>query len=128
MLFLPTSDLGRFAFHRGSIVFNFAHGNGSLVPWIQLGLVLALARLEHGQAGSTKLSQPSELAGLAFDRQLLPHGNTLTLYLLAQPVRKMGTGSLLNLLFSGFDHGGGCNQGFTAPSLECKVYRPDTMV
>ena len=128
MLFLPASDLGHFTVHCGSVVFSFAHGNGSLVPWIQLGLVLALAKLGHGKAGSTELSQPSELARLVFDRQLLPHGNTLALYFLAVPVREMGTGSLLNLLFSGFDHGGSCNQGFTPPSLECKVYRPNTMV
>ena len=128
MLFLPASDLGHLAFHGRAVVFGFAHGNGRLVPGIQLGLVLALARLGHGKAGSTKLSQPSKLAGLVFDRQLLPHGNTLTLYLLAVPVREMGTGSLLNLLFSGFDHGGSCNQGFAPLAIECKIYRSNTMV
>ena len=105
-----------------------AHGNGCRVPWIQLGLVLALARLEHGKTGSTEFQQPSKLAGPVFDRHLLHHGNTLALYFLAQPVREMGAGSLFNLHFPGIDHGGSCNQGFAARSLECKVYRPNTMV
>ena len=128
MLFLPASDLGHFAFYLRPVVFGSAHGNGSLVPWVQLGLVLALARLEHGKAGATGLSQPSKLAGPVAYRHLLFYGNALALYLLAQPVREMGMGTLLNLLFPGFDHGGSCNQGFAALALECKVYRPNTMV
>ena len=128
MLFLPASDLGHFAFCRWFIVFGSAYGNGSMVPWIQLGLVLALARLEHGKAGSTGLWQPSKLAGPVFNRYLLLHGNALARYLLAQPVREMGAGSLRHLLLSGFDHGGSCNQGFTALAFECTVYRPNTMV
>jgi hypothetical protein len=40
----------------------------------------------------------------------------------------MGAGSLLNLLFSGFDHGGSCHQGFAALALERKIFRPNTMV
>lgn len=83
MLFLPASDLGHFAFYGRFIVFGFSHGNVGLVPWVQLGLVLALARLEHGKAGSSGLSQPSKLDGPVFDRHLLPPGNFFTLYLLA---------------------------------------------
>ena len=116
-LFFSVPDLGHFAFYRRPIVFGSAYDNGSLVPRVKLGLVLALARLEHGKAGQIGFSKFAEWIRLVFDRHLLPVGHVRTTCPMAQTNQDVGMGPLLNLFFSGFDHVGRCDQGFTPPFL-----------
>jgi hypothetical protein len=40
----------------------------------------------------------------------------------------VGENSLLCIFFSGFNDGGGCNQSFTALTLERELLSADTMV